>query len=325
MRAFFRLNSSTQLIDATTGAHLWADRYDRELQDLFAVQDEITRKVTIELAVKLTAGEVARSDIQATGNVEAYDHWLRGLEAYRLFKKETNVQAGEWFDMAIELDPQYARAIAYLGWVRLNESRFWWVENRDRSFEQAEELARRAIAIDADSSVGHNLLSRIYSLQRRHQQAIAEGERTVAIEPSSANGYASLAWTMALAGRPKDGLVLIRKALRLSPYPPVWYLNVDGGINYLTGRYEESIASGRKLLERTRSGLQARHAWKWLIASSVGLGRQAEARAEAEEYLEHDPFFSVKEHTEWLEEFVYEDRSWQDLYIEALREAGLPE
>ena len=103
-------------------------------------------------------------------------------------------------------------------WVCLNESRFSWVEDRDRSFEKAEELARRAVAVDEASSVGHNLLSRIYSLQRQYEQAIAEGERTVAIEPSSASAYASLAWTMALAGRPKDGLALIRKALRLRPY-----------------------------------------------------------------------------------------------------------
>ncbi len=130
---------------------------------------------------------------------------------------------------------------------------------------------------------------------------------------------------MALAGRPKDGLAPIRKALRLSPYPPVWYLNVDGGINYLTGRYEEAIASGRKLLERTREGLQARHAWKWLIAGYVELGREAEARAEAEKYLQHEPSFSVKGHAEWLAGFVYEDQSWQDRYIEALRKAGLPE
>jgi adenylate cyclase len=320
-----RIRITAQLVEAATGEHLWADGYDRELQDLFAVQDEITRRVIIELAVKLTVGEVARSDVQATDNVEAYDHWLRGVKSYRLFTKETNFQAGELFDTAIELDPEYARAIAYLGWVRLNESRFSWVEDRDRSFEQAEGLARRAIAIDEGSSVGHNLLSRIYSLQRQYEHAISEGERAVAIEPSSANAYASLAWTMALAGRSKNGLVLIRKALRLSPYPPVWYLNVDTGINYLTGRHEEAIASGSKLLERTKLGLQAHNAWKWLIASYVELGREAEARAEAEKYLEYDPFFSVKEHAEWIGGFVYEDQSWQDRYIEALRKAGLPE
>ncbi len=159
----------------------------------------------------------------------------------------------------------------------------------------------------------------------RRFKIVWKGERTVVIEPSSASAYASLAWTMALAGRPKDGLVPIRKALRLSPYPPVWYLNVDGGINYLTGRYEAAIASGRKLLDRTQEGLQARDAWKRLIASYVELGREAQARAEAEKYLEHDPSFSVKGHAEWLGGFVYKDQSWQDRYIEALRKAGLPE
>jgi tetratricopeptide (TPR) repeat protein len=207
----------------------------------------------------------------------------------------------------------------------LNESRFGWVEDRDRSFEQARELAHRAIATDENSSVGHSLLGRIYSLERQYDQAIAEGERTVAIEPGSAGAYASLARTMAFAGRQEEGLVLIRKALRLSPYPPVWYYGVECNINYLTGRYEASITSGRRVLERTQEGSLARGAWWRLIASYMELGREAEARAEAEIYLEKDPDFSVNEHAEWLRGLVYKDQSWQDRYIEALRKAGLPE
>ncbi|MDJ0948159.1 MAG: adenylate/guanylate cyclase domain-containing protein [Alphaproteobacteria bacterium] len=321
-----RIRITAQLVEAATGEHLWADSYDRQLNDLFAVQDEIARKVAVELAVKLTVGEVARSDVQATDNVEAYDLWLRGVEAYRKFKKETNVQAGELFEKAIALDPQYARAIGYLGWVRLNEWRFWWGEDRDRSFRQAEELARRAIAIDEDSIVGHNLLSRIYSFTQRHEPAIAQGHRTVAIEPSSANGYASLAWTMVLAGRPEDGLVFIGKALRLSPYPPVWYRNVEVNISYLTGRYEAAIASARKLLDRTRVGAMARGTWKLSIASYVELGREAEAGAEAKKYLENDPDFSVQEFADVLPRaFGYMDQSSQDRFIDALRTAGLPE
>ena len=319
------LRITAQLVEAATGEHIWADSYDRELQDLFAVQDEIARTVATELAVKLTVGEVARTDFQATDNVEAYELWLRGVETYRHFRKETNARAGELFEKAIELDPQYARAIGYLGWVRLNESRFWWVDDRDRSFRQAEELARRAIAVDEDSIVGHNLLSRIYSLQRRYEQAIAQGRRVVAIEPSSASGYASLAWTMVLAGRPEEGLVPISKALRLSPYPPVWYLGVETDINYLTGQYEAAVASGRKVLDRTQVGVQARKAWKMLIASYVELGREAEARTEAEEYLVKDPDFSVQRFAEWTKKSGYMDQSSQDRYIEALRTAGLPE
>jgi adenylate cyclase len=320
-----RIRITAQLIEAATGEHLWADSYDRELQDLFAVQDEITQKVAIELAVQLTVGESARSDFQATDNVEAYEYWLRGVEAYRLFKKETNVQAGELFEKAIELDPQYARAIGWLGWVRLNESRWWWGEDRDRSFRQAEELARRAIAIDENSPGAHSLLARIYSHKGLHEEAIAEGRRTVAIEPSSAPDYSSLAWTMVLAGRPEDGLAPIRKALRLSPYPPIWFRNVETNINYLTGRYEAAIASGRKLLDRTLEGTLARGTWRKLIASYVELGREAEARAEAEKYLEKYPDFSVQEDAEWLRGFIFKDKSWIERYIDALRKAGLPE
>jgi len=229
------------------------------------------------------------------------------------------------FEKAIEFDPQYARAIGWLGWVRLNESRFWWVEDRDQSFEQAEELARRAVAIDENSPGAHSLLARIYSHKGLHEEAIAEGQRTVAIEPSSAPDYSSLAWTMVLAGRPEDGLVLINKALRLSPYPPTWFLNVETNINYLTGRYEAAITSGRKLLDRTLEGGQARDTWKLLIASYVELGREAEARAGAEKFLENYPDFSVKEEAEWRKDYVYKDKLWIDRFIETLRTAGLPE
>jgi len=320
-----RIRITAQLIEAATGKHLWADSYDRELSDLFVIEDEITRKVVTELAVKLTVGEVARSNVRATNNVEAYDYWLRGVAAYRLFRKETNVQAGELFERAIKLDPQYARAIAYLGWVRLNESRFRWVKDRQRSFKQAEKLARRAIAINENSVVGHNLLSRIYTYKKLHEEAVAQGQRAIAIEPSSANYYASLALTMVFAGRPRDGQPLIRNALRLSPYPPIWYLSVETDINHLSGRYEAAIASGNRLLDRTKKGILARSAWRKLIASYVELGRTDEARAEARKYLKKYPGFSTKRAAGLLKEFPYKDKTWIDRFIADLRTAGFPE
>ena len=131
---------------------------------------------------------------------------------------------------------------------------------------------------------------------------------------------------MIYAGRPEDGVALIRKALRLSPYPPVWYRNVETNINYLTERYEEAIASGRKVLERTQVGGQALDTWPLLIASYVELGREAEARAEAEILMKKNPdFWGVKEEAEWRKDWYYKDKSWIDRYIEALRKAGLPE
>jgi adenylate cyclase len=281
--------------------------------------------IATELAVKLTVGEAARLDVHATNNVEAYDHWLRGVKAYRQFKKESNAQAGELFEKAIELDPQYARAIGWLGWVRLNESRFWWIEDREGSLKQAEELAQQAIAIDENSTIGHNLLSRLYSHKGLHDEAIAEGQRTIAIEPSQASAYSSLAYTMFLAGRPEDGHDSIRMALRLSPYAPLWFINIETNINYLTGQYEAAVASGRKFLDRSQQGVLARDTRLFVIASYVELGRESEARIQAKKHLKLRPNFSIKDESEWRKDFVYKDKSWIDRYIETLRIAGLPE
>jgi adenylate cyclase len=318
-----RLRITVQLIEAATGKHLWAESYDSELKDIFALQDEITRKVALELAVKLTFGEQARSAFEGTNNVQAYDYFLRGVEIYRRFKKETNVQAGELFEKAIELDPQYAEAYGYLGWVRMNESRFRWGENPEQSFGQAEELAHRGIAI-GENPPSYNVLARVYTYKRQFAQAIVAGERSVAIAPNRAGSYASLAWTMILAGRPEDALTLMKKALRLSPYPPTWYLNVDGWANYLTGRYAATVTSCGKLLARTREGRQARSCSERLIASYMALGQEPEARAEAGKFLEDNPNFSLKGRAEWVKK-TFKDLSWQDRYIELLHKAGLPE
>ncbi|MEE8302516.1 MAG: adenylate/guanylate cyclase domain-containing protein [Candidatus Tectomicrobia bacterium] len=318
-----RLRITAQLIEAATGKHLWAESYDRELKDIFAVQDEITRKVAVELAVKLVSGERARIDFQATDNVQAYDHFLRGVEAYRRFEKGTNVQAGKLFEKAIELDPQFARAYGYLGWVRMNEFRWEWGENPEQSLEQAEALARRGIAI-RENPPSYNVLARVHTYQRQYEQAIAAGERSMAIEPNEAGSHASFAWTMSLAGRPEDSVASMKKALRLSPYPPNWYLNVDGWANYLTGRYAAAITSCNKLLSRTTKGGAARGCWRLLIANHMALGQDSEARTEAQKFLKHYPNFSLKSDVKWIKE-AFKDSSWVDRYVERLRKAGLPE
>ncbi len=323
-RAGERIRVTAQLIEAATGRHLWADSYDRDLRDLFAVQDDITRTVAVELAVKLILGESARSDMQASNNVEAYDRFLRGLAAYREVTKEANARAASLFDEAIALDPQYTRAIAVLGWVRLNEARFRWGENPGRSFKAAEELARRAIAIDEESFVGHMLLGRIYTQSRRFEEAIAKGKLITAIEPSNAEGYASFAATMVYAGKPEEASALIKKALRLSPYPPIWFLIWEGQSNYFTGRHEAATASFRKILARTRRGPVARSAWSWLIAAYMEMGREADARAEAGKLLELHPKFSLKKYAGRLRK-SHKDPAVLDCPFERMREAGLPE
>ena len=130
---------------------------------------------------------------------------------------------------------------------------------------------------------------------------------------------------MFLAGMPDEAHPLINKAMRLSPYPPIWYRNIETNINYLTGRYDAAITSGKKVLDRTLEGVLARDTWVLLIASYSELGREAEARVEAKNYLEHDPNYSLKEDAQRRKDFIYKDKSWIDRYINSLRKAGLPE
>jgi TolB-like protein/class 3 adenylate cyclase len=153
-----RVRITAQLVDATTGHHLWAERYDRELKDIFALQDEITEKIVAALAVKLTAGEQKRIGRQYTDNLEAYDYYLRGLEYYFRYTKETNAQARQMFERALELDPNFAAAYAYLGWTSFMEWGMQWSQDL-RSLKQAFALAQEAIALDESLPVTRGLVS----------------------------------------------------------------------------------------------------------------------------------------------------------------------
>jgi adenylate cyclase len=318
-----RIRITAQLIDATTGNHLWAESYDREVKDLFDVQDEITRKVVTELGVKLTWGEMVRSMTQATDNYEALDYYMQADKLFSRMEKEANARARELLMKAIELDPKFGRAIAFLGWTHLLDLAYRWVKNPAHSFKQAEELAKRALAIDDTVYLAHTLLSRIYNFKRQYEKAVAAGERAVDLEPNNAMGIGIFAKTMIYAGRPEEALVLIRKAKRLSPYPPPYFLETAGHANYLTGRYEAAITEYQKLLERQRHSVIARLSWAWLIASYMELGREEEARAEAEKLLEHHPDFSTKAYIKATKRIPFKDFAFLDRQIELLRKAGL--
>ncbi|NIS79878.1 MAG: guanylyl cyclase, partial [Anaerolineales bacterium] len=260
-----RIRINAQLVDAVTGNQLWAETYDRELKDVFALQDEITRKVVTEMAVKISWGEMARSWTHATENYEALDLYFQADKLFSRFEKESNVRARELLTKAIELDSKFARAIAFLGWTHMLDVRFGWAKDPAESFRQAEELANQALAIDDTVYVAHGLLSRIYTGKRQYEQAIAAGERAVEVEPNNAMAYNILGYTMMLAGRPEEALVLQRKAIRLCPYPPIYFLVEAGDANYLTGRYEAAIDEYKKVLKRQQHGGRARRVRQWLI------------------------------------------------------------
>jgi adenylate cyclase len=319
-----RVRIQAQLIEAATGKHAWAENYDRELKDVFAVQDGIVRSVVTELGVKLAWGEEFRSWVHATENLQAFDYFMQADKLYMRFEKEANAQARGLLLKAIELDPKFARAIAFLGFTHTADASYGWARDPAQSSRQAEDLANRAVAIDDRDYLAHALLSRIYAQKGLYEQAIAAGQRAVEVEPSNATAVSSLAGTMNLAGRPEEGLVLIRKAMRLNPYPPLYYLPTAVFANYLTGRYEAAIIEAKKFLRQQRHGPMARILWQWAIAGSMELRREAEARDEARKLLEQHPDASLGAYVKAMKRIPFKDHAFVDRQVELLRKAGLP-
>ena len=245
-----------QLIDATQDYHLWSQRYDRPLKDIFALQDEVVHKIVTTLKLQLTLQEQGILARKTTNNLEAYDYYLRGMEYNNRFTKEANAQARQMLERAIALDPAYADAYAELGSTHYKEWSFQWSQD-PQALERAVALEQKALALDDSLSRAHGLMGVIYARKQQYDQAIAEGERAVALDPNNAEGYAGQANVLSFAGRPEEALRAIEQALRLNPYYPAWYLIQLGQAYQGTGRIEEAIAAYKQLLVRNPNFLYA--------------------------------------------------------------------
>ena len=179
-----RVRITAQLIDATTGYHLWAERYDRELQDIFAVQDEVTQKIVAALQVKLTAGEQERVKRPPTKNLEAYDYFLRGLEYHAQRTQESNSHARQMFERAVQLDPHFAAAYALLGLTYLAELAFQW-DQSPQVIDKLLSLAQQAVTLDDSQPIAHEALAYAYLGKKQYAQAIAVAERAVALDSNN--------------------------------------------------------------------------------------------------------------------------------------------
>ncbi|MBI3796040.1 MAG: tetratricopeptide repeat protein [Deltaproteobacteria bacterium] len=254
LKAEGQIRITAQLIDTTTGYHLWAERYDRPLKDIFALQDEIVQKIVTTLGLQLSVQEQGYSVRKHTDNLEAYDSLLRGIEPFFRFTQETNTQARQLFEKAVALDPQYAEAYAYLGWTYIREWALGW-NTAPETLERALVLEQQAIALDDSLSRAHALLGLVYGDKQQPDQAIAEGERAIALDPNNDLNYFLRADILNLAGRPEDALRMAEQALRLNPhYPPV-YLFPLGGAYFWTGRYAEAVATLQDSISRSPSNL----------------------------------------------------------------------
>lgn len=317
-----QIRVTAQLIDATTGHHLWAERYDRELKDIFALQDEITLKILTALQVKLTEGEQARL-WGTTDNLEAWGNVIRGSTLFEQFTKQSNARAQQFFERAAKLDPNWDIAWTMLAWTHWAEASLGWSASPAESIRQAIEMAKKAAAINDTLPEVHSLWSNIYLAQGEYDKAIGAGEKAIALGPNNALCHILLSHTMTSAGRFEEAIELAEKAMRLSPYSSAWYLMMIDDAYRMAGRYEEALATGKQHLDRCLTGeCEPFTAHMGLAATYVGLGRMEEARSHVAELLKIMPDFSVDKARKMIS---FKDPAHVERSLDSLRQAGLPE
>jgi adenylate cyclase len=255
-RAGEQVRIVTQLVDTTTDAHVWSERFDRPFKDIFALQDEIVQKIVTTLKLQLTLQEQGYIVRKHTDHLEAYDFYLRGMEYLWRATKEDNAQARPLFEKAIALDSQYAEACAGLGATYWMEWTWGW--NRDpQNLERALTLTQRALTLDDSLPFPHSFLGVIYVLQQRYDSAIAEGERAIALDPNDADSYFFQAETLNIAGRPEDAIRMVERAMRLNPHYPPHYPWSLGAAYFFTGQYTEAITMLKEAINRLPTHLFA--------------------------------------------------------------------
>jgi TolB-like protein/Flp pilus assembly protein TadD len=309
-----RIRINAQMVDALTGHHLWAEKYDRDLKDFFALQDEITMKIVTGLRVKLTAGEMAHLMAKGAKNIDAHLKFLQALELHTT--KEGNVQARKILEEAIALDPGYSRLYTALAGTYSNDVWYGTTDSPEQSLARAFELAQKAISLDNTNSAAYGVLGWIYGMKRQYDQAIAECERAVSLSPNSAETFEWLGTILTWAGRAEEAVKYLEHATRLNPLPSTSTLNFLAVAYRDSGQYEKAIETSKKALRQQPS---YQFPYIHMTISYVRLGRQEEARVAAAELLKVNPKFSLDRYAKVLPF----PKPIADRIVEDLRKAGL--
>jgi len=303
------------LIDATTGNHLWAERYDREMKDVFAIQDEVTMEILTSLQVKLTEGESARFFDKGTENLETYLKTIEGRALIFGLNRDDNALGRKKLEEAVALDPNFARAYAALSLAYSLD--FMFRVNPKESLRKAYEYAQKAIALDETQLLAHGALEFVYGWKRQHDLAIASGERAVEVAPGCADAYFYLGRALNFACRDKEAISQLEKAIRMNPFPPSPYYMHLGMAHLSLRQYEQAIPILKKALSLNPKNISAR---RMLTVTYVEMGRLEDAKVEAQEILKLDPKFTSK----GFDKIVpFKDPEVARRYVDALRKAGL--
>jgi adenylate cyclase len=312
-----KIRITAQLVDALTGNHLWSRRYDRNLEDIFAVQDEITKEIITAMQVKLTEGEQIRATAKGTNNLEAYLKYLQANELIYQLNIESNALGKQLAEEAIALDPEYPWAYFVLARTHMIDVWLRSSKSPKQSLGKSMELLQKAIVLDDTFAEAHGRLGFLYSMIRKHDKGVVEAEKAVALNPNSADAHFYLGKTLSFDGRWGESVPEYKKAMRLNPIPPhnhLWSL----GLSYaFTGQYDEAITWCEKAVRQAPDSLLDRMMMAVVYSFS---GRDEEARAEAAEVLRIQPKFSLEK---FAKKLTYKREEDREKFLGALRKAGL--
>jgi adenylate cyclase len=312
-----RIRVTAQLIDAKDGTHLWAERYDRGIDDIFAIQDEITLVLATEMQVKFTEGEQARLHYTTTNNVEAWTYWVQGLSHYRRPPTKENIGAARlYWEKALALEPTSGALNAMLGFTHCLDARFGWWDDRETALGKARSYADRALELDPGNADAHRTSSCVLLTQGRYDEAVVDAKRSVQLAPGSADVAELASFVLASSGYPEEAVVLIEKAMALNPNYPALYLGILGNAYRLSGRIAEAIAAFKAFNTRHPGfGLTD------LVIAYQETGQADEAKQTARRLLAARRDFTI---ASWLKTQFRRDAETLEADVAALRAAGLP-
>ena len=289
------------------------------------MQDEIAYRVLADIHVKLGRGEAISHFLRATNNFAVFDAYMRAVAKLHKFEKEASFKERELCLKDIKLDPKYAAAMAYLGFVYIQQARRGWVPDPEKARRLAADWAQRAFELDPNNAVGLRLLSRLQSEKGNHQEAIALGKRSVELNPSDAIAYSTLAFTYLLARQPEPALQAINQTLRLAPHSPPLYHWFAGVANDWNGRHETAVSEFKKVVAKANGGIFLRAGLEGLILSYMKMGEEDQAKAAAEKLINAYPGYTISGYVRRLKIFTFKDFNWLEENVEILRKMGLPE
>ena len=313
-----KLRITTKLVDAVSGQYVWSDRFDGHTDDLFALQDEIVKKVIVELQVELTDGDNARIASRGTRSLEAWLLRLEGASEFFKFSQESMIRAREIYEQAHQADPNWSRPLALIASVNWYEAKRGWSSSKEESIRSGMKLARRSIEMDPAAPFGYQTMGNLYAVKGDEEKAIEYRRRAAELAPNDFNAVAGLATRLKDFGQEKEAVDLFEQAMRLSPKHPWWLQSGYGVALHLMGRKEEAIESFQTAITLQPNHIHPR---AFLTAVYTDLGLTDEARKQAQEVLRIDPQFSA---TKFMISHTLHDHVRDTRFVGLLHEAGLP-